>query len=458
MKCHGKWWFPQYQNNEFTGILSFTQRNGGKLEVKGIVSTNIYADKGLHSTDDKIILGKTNKGKNITVHVSLLNWNVNPLSDSITLKFIVKSVFIGIHFEKFEDIKFDSILIQYQNCDKWFTKPTLYQARIVDKKGKKYCYNDPIVIENENGHGFKIQIFAISKINYNNHKPIQNKKIYANIITFDNKRPFKEYQNIYENINDFFNFFSHEEIDISIIEGNCILDNGNCINHIKIIYQQLDEKMNKIKTMIPYNIRYENISDNFSNILFKWFKVKDEIRVIYDRFFGVMYNPHLYRSNMLQMFTECIEYYHREFMEKKSMAKADKTLRSNRVMNDIKTLIKLGKEAKLSVFTEKSDLSWLKERVNHKSPTLIERINETYQEYKNIIEVLARIEEKEEFSKKIKYYRDDFSHAKSKYETIDNLDLFWKVEKLHLFVKLIFLTRLGFTNENIKRLFVPDNY
>lgn len=127
------------------------------------------------------------------------------------------------------------------------------------------------------------------------------------------------------------------------------------------------------------------------------------------------------------------------------------------MIEDLYNLIDLAEKKELSVFVNNSDLNWLEEKVKYISPTLRERISEIYEEYVDLIKILFTIEDKEEFLKKVKYYRDNFSHAIKKHDTIDNEDLFWTVEKLHLFVKLVFLTRLGFTNECIKRLYIPKN-
>lgn len=319
MQYEGKWWFPKYENNKFAGTLSFTHKNGGRLLIKGIISPELESDQDFYSNNDKVILGQTSNGKNITLQIYKVHTSINVLSNESSFEFDVEFIFEGIHFKKPEDIKFDSLRVYYQNCDKWFSKPTLYKV-ISNKKIKKYSYHNPIIIKDENRFEYEIKIFAETKIKYENRKPILIKKIYANIISKD-KNSFKDYQNIYKIIKDFFNFLSHEEITISSIEGNYILKDGNCINHIKIFCQNFDKKMNKIKHMIPYNIRYDKISNNFRNLFLNWIKIKNELSIIYDLFFGVMYNSDLYLSNMLQMFTECLENYHREFIEKKVKVK-----------------------------------------------------------------------------------------------------------------------------------------
>jgi hypothetical protein len=100
----GKWWLPNKPNDPFPGSLTFSQDKGAVLSLMGSFDL-IGEDISKH----ELILGETSDGKKITV-VGKLSYSIYPYASSRSL-IEFQRIFLGVHFLRPEDIKFDIVWI-----------------------------------------------------------------------------------------------------------------------------------------------------------------------------------------------------------------------------------------------------------------------------------------------------------------------------------------------------------
>jgi ApeA-like protein len=136
----GQWWMAN-SDIKFNGKLTFNSKEGGTLKIFGSAEPFMKLDtsrtlsqaKEESSESEKILksrngtillLGDSIDGKKITVLAS-----DSPEEKSIMRKdysycereFRVQFIFLGIHFEKVEDVRFEYIMVEYSCLENWLS-------------------------------------------------------------------------------------------------------------------------------------------------------------------------------------------------------------------------------------------------------------------------------------------------------------------------------------------------
>lgn len=127
----GLWWFPQFPEHQVAGTLKFHPTDGATLETVGndfsVPTRELFGVRdepfpGATLIPQNIVIdticGYTNKGDPVTLY------NCVQRGEKLAIGYIgttyrVQVVFIGCHFEKDEDVVFDSLAIQYTHLEKW---------------------------------------------------------------------------------------------------------------------------------------------------------------------------------------------------------------------------------------------------------------------------------------------------------------------------------------------------
>jgi hypothetical protein len=68
----------------------------------------------------------------------------------------------------------------------------------------------------------------------------------------------------------------------------------------------------------------------------------------------------------------------------------------------------------------------------------------------------TKIGEKNDFIDKIVHYRNKLTHGSETLIMTEDNDLFWQYKNLQLILQLCILSRLGFDNEKIKKIYYLD--
>lgn len=150
-ECSGYWWMPNSSNKKEYGTLRFLPTEGTILELMVFFDQNISFEKDESYENYKIteiILGLNSEGKEITLHNCIITRRSQLFGKDITIvTFRVSFVFVGVHFEKKEDIEFKSISVNYHLLDEWVGINGIKQETELSSEGKliefNYNYNPP---------------------------------------------------------------------------------------------------------------------------------------------------------------------------------------------------------------------------------------------------------------------------------------------------------------------------
>jgi hypothetical protein len=204
--------------------------------------------------------------------------------------------------------------------------------------------------------------------------------------------------------------------------------------------------MDKLKVISPYLLNYQNITKRLSEIMNRWFNLKNKTPAVYDLYFGVMYNSDLYLSNKLLMLAEAIEVYMNNIS--KQNLYPNLTYKILRIDHIIKVIDQCA--------LDDTDKEWVKTILkDKKSLSFKENLGKVYDIYHELLPRLSSvIGSKREFSSKITEYRNRLTHADIDYNQIDNEDLFWRYKDLQLILQLCVLSELGFSTNEIKDIYL----
>jgi hypothetical protein len=137
---NGEWWFSN-SNIRFSGKLSFNFKDGGKLTIFGSEEPFMRLDTSgtpsqqaeesgesdrvcKRKKETTLLLGNSTNGEKITVLASS-----TPIHKSVRREhysycereFKIDFIFLGIHFEKVENIKFEDVLVEYSGLSNWLS-------------------------------------------------------------------------------------------------------------------------------------------------------------------------------------------------------------------------------------------------------------------------------------------------------------------------------------------------
>ena len=476
----GNWWFPN-SNIKFKGKLIFKEESGGYLTILGSfepfalldTSQNQNTESKVESKNEKIckterreklIYGETKDRKKITLLYDLSpsknsEFRSNYSYEERTYKIIF--IFIGYHFENVEQIKFESIIIEFSNLPYWIRDhrligSTFHRRR---KKPKKY------IIEHTYGKTINVKIdnqCIIQFFNYPiiNEDLVTSKKVqdrtYVKIISSKIKT-LKKYIVLKNILQDFFNFATTSDVrSLRFIGHHKIIDNKHeYVELVEIFYRSsISAKMDKLGVIRNNLLRFEELNKKFFDVLKLWFTLRRRIGATYDLYFGVMYNYELYLTNKFLMLAEALEILMGILIN--SNTDDDLGLKVKRIDAIFEKLDKC-KEAQGCELTFE-DNDWIKMIMNDKrSLSFREKMEKAYDNYSEILpELSSVIGSKQEFASAIVKIRNKLTHGNIDYDKVDNEELFWNTMDLQLILQLSILSQLGFTKDDLKELYLLE--
>jgi len=446
---NGIWWLPENPKNQISGTLKFNQRENTILELIG----SFKEAKDINEIPElNIILGITSNGKIITLYKCYeSNFHVS-MPGFFSSSFIVSIIFQGYHFKKEDDIKFDSLSLNYSHLEEW-TKISGFKSKLendLENHFKKYevSYSFPEKVE------AKLDKFNLS-FDYNftsNGDGIKEVKLKQT--TFIKIEPHKQVHfNDYErdicyHIQNFLSLATGQAIFPEIIKGKInayktkLLDRRIAYNDILIFYS-IKNLPDLSKKLHPFDMlfSFRDISDNFGKYLENWFAKSEILQPVYDLYFGTLYNPSMYLQHEFLSLIQALESYHRRVKEGKYVSEDDYT-------EIYKTLISVIPQ-KLDNYFKESLIQKLK---YHNEFSLRKRLVEILKKCEGVENLL--IHNDESFVKDIVNTRNFLTHYDKNIEmkAKNGQELYELTQKIKFILEICFLIELEIPIETIKAL------
>lgn len=446
---NGIWWLPENPINKISGTLKFHPIEGANLELigsfKGLKDLNAFLQPN-------IILGIASNGKIITLYKCYESQSHMSMPGFLSSCFIACVLFLGHHFEKEEDIIFDSLSLNYSNLEEW-TRITGFQFKLeTDSKNHltrhEVRYSFPQKVE------AKLDNLNIS-FDYNftsggdRIKEVNLKQ--TMFIKIDPHEPihFNDYQrNICYHIQNFLCLAMGRAVYPLIIKGKSkackteLSDRKVAYNDILIFYPTKDLS-DLSKKIHPFDMLFSfgDISDNFEKCLRNWFAKSEALHPAYDLYFGTLYNPSMYLQHEFLSLIQAIESYHRRIHDGKYLSDDDYAL-------IYKTLIKA-----IPQDVDKDFRKSLKQKLKyHNEFSLRKRLKEILEECGDVMDLL--IHDNESFIEDAVNTRNFLTHYDKSIEikVKSDQELYILVQKMKFILEIRFLIGLEMPMETIKAL------
>lgn len=335
----GLWWFPQFPNHQVAGTLRFHPVDGAVLETMGDNFTGPITElfgvrdepfTGATLIPQNIVIdticGYTNKGDAVTLWKCVQggeNWAIGYVGSTIR----AQAVFIGCHFEKGEDIVFDSMAINYSHLESWLGitgfSGGFRRSETGEYLGGEIKYELPDRVEfrvNNLNIAFYHKLGLASDL----FVDIHTKQTTFVEITPDNPMHYNDYySDIIYHLRNFLSLGTGTAVLPLVVKArnkNCTLENskGESIpRDVYIFYTAKGSTIGERKQIDRWDMlfRYQDIVDEFQTCLQNWFMRAEKLRPVFDLYFGIFYIPSMYVHLEFLTLAQALETYHRRMYD-----------------------------------------------------------------------------------------------------------------------------------------------
>jgi hypothetical protein len=449
LNLEGKWWLPNKENESRIGNLTVNQQHKqGMLSIYGSFSG---------TGEEDIILGELSNGQKVTLNKCQLEWRRPYLINFEKSSFIPKNILLGGHFQTQEDIIFSSVYITYQEVafNNWIER---FHTRggFGSKKGEiSISYTEGNPIRAKINDSYIITILSKPKVLFPSKEVREEyiKEVPCLEIESLKEKSLEEYIKANMVVRDFLNFIIPQEVTIESIYG--IRENRKDSKEnisanqqegkeeeVKIFYASAISKMFKPtardQPIFPYNESQRNsIQVLFEKYLNKWFELSKTPLI--NLYCAVMFNMEMYMQYLFLGLAQAIESYHATFLKTESAARVELE----------KGIKEIG-----NALPEKAE--WLDQKFKdcYRRP-FIERVKDIYHEYSAVADQFFAFKGEEKFSEKVRDTRNYLTHWSENLEkkATHGDDLVLLTKDLQFLLQLCIMTQLGFTKEDITKMY-----
>ena len=437
----GVWWLPESPERRVSGVLAIARDGEAVLEL--IESIGGESLPGKKARRFPIILGVTTDSKEITLHdcLEIKGSFGSHLSASSVL---ATRSFVGVHFQKSDDITFRSISVRYSYLDEWvgisgFKIKTAGSA-------VNMTYEQPEPLEMDINEDLKVIIgFAYSGPTFTYAVQKEFRLIQKTWITirFHQERSLDDYLDVVHGIQDFLSLATSEPVSSLELEGKSDSSKLESEGHIiyppvKISYLRLDIRPKK-DYFIGFDVlfRLEDVRDRLDSLLKNWFRIRRELKSTIDLYLGCMYNPHAYLEQKFLNVIQALESYHRLKVRRIELPEQQHEERIAKILGSVPVQYR----------------KWLEGKLSHSNePTLAMRLRDLLGSYPEVASSIAG--DQHEFVRKVVDTRHYLTHhdRKLKDRSVEGEELFNVSQKLNVLVAVCLMKELGFGSQEIYAL------
>jgi hypothetical protein len=326
---HGIWWIPEQSDKKVSGTLRFYPADNASLDLigsfKDVTELNIFQQPN-------IILGLTSDGKKVTLHKCYESKSSLSMPGFLKTSFVVSVVFIGHHFERKEDIIFDSLSLNYSNLDEWAGISGFHQKLDTNSEGHlsraEINYSYPQKVEAQ------LKDFRIS-LNYQFTMSGAFSEFKLKQTTFLKIETHKP-----THFDDYMDMCYHVQNFLSLAEGKAVyplsikakargcqttLSDGKVVYNDIFIFYPIRDSSKSVKQLSRYDMlfSFQDISADFEKCFKNWFAKSETLKPVYDLYFGTLYNSSMYLHHEFLSLVQAMETYHRRTHDGKYLPDED---------------------------------------------------------------------------------------------------------------------------------------
>jgi hypothetical protein len=455
LKLEGYWCLPNTPENEIFGQFTFIPGKSLAVNLQGELSAppDFPRFRPVFSEPSLIIGNETNQGREVTLYKCQQTGAIGFVPQKTS--FIAKAAFLGVHFNREEDVKFRSISIRFSNLEKWANKRPIETEFLENNFSKlNIHYESPSTVKAViNDLEVRIVFIGPSVSGVGNNKVSISYETRVEIV-FQNEKPFEDCLTIIHRIQNFFGLaMGVPTFPISVRglsdSNKTEIINGKSFSIPIDIYYSAASWPEALNESYEYNMLFTlpAIEDNFEVYIRNWIDNFDLLAPSINLYFSVLYNPHSFAEVKFLSLAQAIETYHRRVFGGKYQS--DKEYQSDIFMRLVAALPKV---------TDKDFLRSLKNRIHYGNEySFRTRVREVVESVKEELPFafVQSSKDRQTFITKVVDTRNYWTHYsteladKASQSAEERLRL---TTSLQLLLEVRFLKELGFDSPTIKNL------
>jgi hypothetical protein len=436
----GVWWLPETPSHQIAGDLAFTQKDGFKLELIGLLKPIEEGIMKFHQSP--LINGLTVDGKIITLVNCFQNHHSISTNGIHFTKYIALIAYEGIWFEKIQELAFNKVFVKYTYLWDWVGITGITREHSPQGLKHSFTYVTPEDIEIETAKG---KVSLTFSANIKSQREVHNVSESTSFsIEMPEEREFNKISN------DFL-FPIQSLITLGTTKANFIeelyfIKESVYQYPIKVYYQQRfyqpksNESLNPDDVLFTLGDIYEGIENLFNN----WLDIAPEIDEVLRLFFRNKIAPDLYLELRFLTIAQAAETFHRRKRKGAVLPKEEHKEKMEKITKRV----------------AKKYVAWLKQALafsNEKSLKI--RLDELMEESAEVMNPLTQ-NDKESFIKKVRDTRNYFTHydKRMKKNASDGSNLRILTEKLSILLQSCLLKEIDIKPEDQVGLFNRNKY
>jgi hypothetical protein len=404
-RCKGQWWLPEKPEERVSGILTYIPQDGALLELIGSFADSVVAFTS--SFAPEIVLGESDHGL-VTLHDCTLTQLTLGSMSSSSLK--VRNVLLGHHFTSESHIRFEKIYVRYSNLDEWINRSGFDKKVLVESMQPPWkvtvVYEPPQAIEIALGADCEMSLEfqpKLPELKFVLKEAYIAQESYVKL-AFANQRNLRD---CYETLFHLRNLLTLA-ISVPIYPLELRGHVGGLKEPTKIFFEQ-QYMPEDLEPVLPPKMlfKFDDVEGKFDLFLKNWYSKRISLKTVYELYFGLTYNPHMYVNDRFLNMCRAVEAYH-----------------------------------KAVIYSKRRDLK--------------KRLSEIVDLYWSIASTF--IPDKSTFLSKVVHTRNHLTHSgKAKKNAVSGNALFFAAEQLRLLVEMCLLKEAGFTVDEIQELFAKND-
>jgi len=299
----GYWWLPEQPERRVPGQLVLRSYDKAYIELQG----DLQQDKSWRDDfDPPILLGISSNGKRITLEKCLLTNRTDNFAGFTILRFFVHKVYVGVHFESQDDIKFKGIFARYVNLDDWANYRSFQVERESDPSRITIRYERPapIAIEIED---YDIAVVAGYSMKNGKSEVSLAEKATIRISSRTSEKRIDDFTMMVRKFQDLLGLamgaptFPVEVIGQTEASKRELKTGREVYNNIEVFYPAIGW-MNEPKEVNWFEMLFTlpDIQEELASLISNWLEKGNELTPVFDLYFSVLYNPHLYTESTFE--------------------------------------------------------------------------------------------------------------------------------------------------------------
>jgi len=308
----GFWWLPDNPDLRIPGLLTLVPFSEAYIELQGDLRNIAWGE----DFNPPILLGISSNGKFITLERCLLANRTHSFSGFPTARFLVHKVYIGVHFDKPENIHFKNAVVRYVNLDEWANYKSFQAEQSSNPLGFTIQYKQPVTTI-ANIDEYDIYFGAGWSINESRSRISLIEKASISINSTGSERPIDDFATMVRHFQNFLSLamgtptFPTEIISHTEKSKRELKDGKEIYDDIDVYYSAIGWS-NDPKRVNWFEMLFTlpEIKDRISLLISNWLKEAEALAPVFNLFFSILYNT-TYVESMFLSITQAIETFHR---------------------------------------------------------------------------------------------------------------------------------------------------